>query len=63
MGGEEVFDRGDEVGNAVKDAAADRFVFEIAEPTLDEVQPRARGRDEVQVETGVLEEPGVDVGV
>ena len=37
VGGEERFDRLDEVGDAVKDAAADRFVGELAKPALDEV--------------------------
>jgi len=35
--GEEFVDRFDEVGDAVKDAAADRFVGELAKPALDEV--------------------------
>ena len=60
---EVVLDRGDQVGDAVEDAAADRLVGELAEPALDEVEPRARGRGEVQVEARVLGKPGVDVGV
>ncbi len=63
MGGEELVDRGDQVGDAVEDAAADRFVGQLAEPALDEVEPGARGRGEVEVEAGVFGEPGVDVGV
>jgi hypothetical protein len=41
----------------VEDAAADGFVGELAEEAFDEVQPRARGRGEVQVEARVLCQP------
>jgi hypothetical protein len=54
VGVEVVLDRGDQVGDRVKDAAADGFVGELAEEAFDEVQPRARGRGEVQVEARVL---------
>jgi Integrase core domain len=47
----------------VEDAAADRFVGELAEEPLDEVQPRARGRREVQVKPWVLGQPRVHVRV
>ena len=60
---EVVLDRGDEVGDAIEHAAADRFVGELAEPALDEVQPRARGRGEVEVEPWVFLKPDVYVGV
>ena len=63
MGVEVVLDRGDQVGDAVEDAAAERLVGELAEPALDQVQPRRRGRGEVQVEPRVLGQPGLDVGV
>ena len=54
MGGEECFDCGDQVGDVVENAAPDRFLGELAEPTLDEVEPGARGRDEVEVEARCL---------
>jgi hypothetical protein len=60
---EEGVDRVDQFGDAAEDAAPDRFVGELAEPALDEVEPGARGGDEVQVEARVLGEPGVDVFV
>ena len=60
---QEVVDRGGEFGDAVEDAASDRFVGQLAEPAFDEVEPGARGRDEVEVETRVLLQPGVDVVV
>jgi len=63
VGGEERVDRSGEVRDAVEDAASDRFVGQFAEPALDEVEPGARGRDEVEVEARVTLEPRVDVGV
>ena len=53
----------DQVGDAVEDAAGGRFFGELTEPALDEVEPGARGRGEVEVEAGVLGQPGIDVGV
>jgi len=50
-------------GTERKDAAPDGLVGEIPEPPLDEVEPRARRRREVQVEPRVLLQPRVDVGV
>ncbi len=63
VGGEERFDRRDEVGDAVEDGAADGLVGEFAKPVLDEVEPGAPGRGEVQVEARVPGEPSVDVAV
>lgn len=57
---EVLLDRGDEVGHAVEDAAADGFVGEFSEPALYEVQPGAGCRREVQVKPGVLLKPFVD---
>jgi hypothetical protein len=34
---------------------------QLAESALDEVDPRARGRGEVEVEPGVLSEPALDL--
>ena len=58
-----VLDRGDQVGDAVEHASADGFVGQVAKPTFHEVQPGRGGRGEVQVEAGVLGEPGFDVVV
>jgi len=56
-------DRGHEIGLQRKDAATNRLVGDLAEPALDEVEPRTRGRREVQMEAGVLREPVLHVGV
>jgi hypothetical protein len=50
VGGEVGLDRVDQVGDAVEDAPADCLVGELREEDLDHVQPRARGRREVQLE-------------
>ena len=47
----------------MEDAAADGLVGELAEEDLDEVQPRARGRREVQVKARVFGQPGLHGGV
>jgi hypothetical protein len=54
-------DRVDQVGYRSEHAATDGFVGELAEEDLDEVQPRARGRGEVQVKARVLGQPGLDL--
>src|SRR4051794_32655069 len=41
-------------------AAAQLFGRQFGEPALDEVQPRARGRGEVQREARVREQPALD---
>ena len=56
--GEVVLDLGDEVGYGVEHAAAQRLVGQFPKPALDQVEPRRGGRGEVQVESGVLVEPG-----
>ena len=43
-------------------AAPEPLVGELGEPALDEVDPRAVGRREVQVKPGVAHEPAVDLG-
>jgi len=37
-------------------------VSELGKPTLDQVEPRARSRGEVQVETGMSQQPAMDGG-
>ncbi len=46
-------DRGNELGYRAEHAAAYRLVGQVVEPTLDQVEPGARRRREVQVEAGI----------
>jgi len=57
---EVLLDRGDEVWDAVEDAAADCLFGEGCEPALDEVQPGAGCWREVQVKAWMLFKPFVD---
>ena len=57
---EVVIDGADQRGDIVEAAAANAFVGKLAEPALDEIQPGARGRDEVQVEARMAPQPGPD---
>ena len=41
-------------------SSAESFVSQIAEPTLDEVQPRGISRSEMEMVTGLLYEPALD---
>jgi len=56
-------DRGFEVGNAVERAAADGLAGDDPEEDLDHVQPGPGRGGEVQVDAGVLDQPGTHVGV
>ena len=56
-------DGGDEVGYRVEAATAQGFVGELAEPALNQVQPRRRGRGEMQVEPLVAIQPAFNVGM
>src|SRR3977135_1683443 len=60
---EVVLDRGYQVGDAVEGAAADGFGGDVGEEAFDQVEPGGRGWGEVQVEAGVLGQPGLDVGM
>ena len=53
----------DEIAHSSKGAAPDGFVGELAEPALDQIQPRRAGGDEVEMEAVVLGEPSLDLGV
>src|SRR5680860_258418 len=56
-------DGGDQVGDGVEHSATQGLVGQVAEPSLDEVEPgTGRGR-EVQTEARVLGQPALDVGV
>jgi len=56
-------DGGLEVLDGVEGAAADRLAGDDPEEDLHHVQPAAAGRGEVQLDPGVLGQPGLDVGV
>ncbi len=45
MGGNELPDRGLQLGDAAVDASPQLFVRELGKPALHEVQPRAVGRE------------------
>ena len=47
-----VFDCGNQFGDVVETAAANPLVGNLQKPTLDQIQPRTRSRDEVDVESG-----------
>ncbi len=61
MGLQVGLDRGDELGHGLKDSAAERLIGQLAEESLDEVDPRAPGGREVQVKAWVLGQPFFDV--
>ena len=54
-----VGDRGLEIGHAGERAASDALPGDLGEQPLDEVEPGARGGGEVQLEAGMLVEPGL----
>src|SRR5262245_57611125 len=56
-------DGGDEVGYRVKAATAQGFVGELAEAAINEVQPRRRGRGEMQVEPLVAIQTALNLGM
>src|SRR5690606_10260579 len=58
----EAFDRGGQGTDVLEAAPPDRLAGEDAEPRLDLVHPRRRGRREVEREATVATEPGLDVG-
>ena len=50
-------DGGDQFGHAGETATTDSLVGELSEPTLRQVQPGTRGRDEVQLKSWMSPEP------
>ena len=60
---EVVFNRAHEIGHRRKVATTNSLVGDLAEPAFDEVEPRVRGRGEVQMKPGVLGEPALHVGM
>ena len=61
--GEEAVDGGLEVDDRVKDAALEATLRQFGEEALDGVEPRARGRREVEGEARMAVEPGTHLGV
>ena len=53
-----VFDGSNQLWDAVKAAAANPLIGNLSKPTLDQIQPRTRRRDEVDVESGMSSHPG-----
>ena len=60
---QEFFDRGDQVGHAEERVAADALAGELSKPALDQVQPTGTGGHEMQHETRMLLQPGLDFGL
>lgn len=48
-----VFDGSDQFRDALETAAANPLVGNLSKPTLDQIQPRTRRWDEVDVESGM----------
>jgi hypothetical protein len=56
-------DRGLQVGDIGEGATPDGLAGDDAEEDLDQVQPRAARRREMQCDPGVFVQPGLNVGV
>ena len=54
-----VHDGGFEIGDALEDAAPNTLPGDLGEEPLDHVEPRRRGRNEVQVEAWMALEPAL----
>ena len=58
-----ILNRSDQLLHAIERAATQALLSQIAEPALDQVQPRARGGREVQVESRMAAQPTFDIGM
>src|SRR5437879_2183633 len=56
-------DGDDQVADAGKGASPYGFIGELRKPALDQIQPRRPGGDEVELESRVLGQPGLDLGM
>ena len=56
------FDSGYQVGDRFKNPASNLLAGQIAEPTFDQVEPGARSRHKMQMESGMAFEPRFDLG-
>src|SRR5260370_15669518 len=59
--GDEAVDGGLEVDDRAKDAALEAAPGEFGEEALDGIEPRARGRGEVEDEARMARQPGLDL--
>ena len=59
----EVVDLGDQVTHRAERAAPDGLVADQGEEALDQIEPRAVGRDEMEVPAWPRGEPGLDLGM
>src|SRR5260221_6325847 len=59
--GDEAVDGGLEVDDRAKDAALEAAAGEFGEEALDGIEPRARGRGEVEDEARMARQPGLDL--
>src|SRR3990172_12051372 len=57
------FDSSDQFADRFKNPTPNSLVGQIAEPTLDHVEPGAGSRDKMLMESGVALEPGFDLGM
>ena len=55
-----VVDGSNQIRDVLETAAANTLVGNLSKPTLDQIQPRTRRRDEVEVEPGMSCDPGFD---
>ena len=55
-----MLDGRDQGPDAVKAATADTLLAEVPEPALNEVEPRATGRSEMEAKAGMTPEPALD---
>lgn len=58
--GDVLVDRGNQFWNATESAAPNALVSDLAEPTLDPIQPGTRSWGEMQVKSRVTAQPGFD---
>jgi hypothetical protein len=63
VGGDVAIDRGLQIDDRVEAAAADAAAGERREEALDGIEPRARGRREVEDPAGMARQPGHDLGM
>ena len=52
-----------QIGNVAEHAAPDLIFGDVAEESLDQIEPGCTGRREVQMEARMLGQPGADLGV
>jgi len=58
-----VSNSGNQRGHVLKGVTTDSFVGNLAEPSLDHIQPGTRSRDKMQMEPRMSAEPGFHTGM